>query len=111
MRADLDAYHDYRTPLIYSSRDSAAYAAHRTMPLFSKLRGKSAQNVKAKQQPDPANSVVAAPPKPRYVSTWTSSEIVPGEVEELVEVCTAEMKLRGMFGRIIGHEDEADCIL
>jgi len=67
------------------------------MPLFSKLRSKSSQNTKAKAQPDASNSVVAPPPKPRYVSTWTSSEIVPSEVEELVEVCTAEMKLRGML--------------
>lgn len=65
------------------------------MPLFSKLRSKSAQNTK-KQQPEPSDAVIAPPPKPRYVSTWTSSEIVPSEVEELVEVCTAEMKLRGM---------------
>lgn len=66
------------------------------MPLFSKLRSKSAQNTKAKAQPEPGSGVVAPPPKPRFVSTWTSSEIVPSEVEELVEVCTAEMKLRGM---------------
>lgn len=68
------------------------------MPLFSKFRNKSAQNTKDRkpQQDAVGNGVAAAPVKPRWQSTWTSAEIVPEEVEELVHGCTAEMKLRGM---------------
>ena len=67
------------------------------MPLFSKFRSKSSQNTKnVKPQPDFAsNGVTPTPVKPRYQATWTSTNVVPEEVEELVHGCTAEMKLRG----------------
>ena len=36
------------------------------------------------------------PAQPKYQSTWTSTQVVPEEVEELIHYATAHMKSRGM---------------
>jgi hypothetical protein len=38
----------------------------------------------------------AAPPKPRWEESWSRKEVAPAEIQELIHVCTQEMKSRGM---------------
>ena len=75
------------------------------MPLFSRFKNKGAQSTpKSKGQTGTASTngtpVTPKPQKPRWQSTWNSTTVVPEEVEELIHVCTAEMKSRGrlMYG-------------
>lgn len=49
---------------------------------------------KSKNQVAPSNGHAIAPVKPKFISTWTSKEIDPAEVEELIHSCTVEMKSR-----------------
>ncbi|EMC95004.1 hypothetical protein BAUCODRAFT_577524 [Baudoinia panamericana UAMH 10762] len=66
------------------------------MPLFSRFKNKGGQPVpKVKPTPDYTNGRPAAPVKARYQSTWSSKTVELMEVEELVHLCTAEMKSRG----------------
>lgn len=66
------------------------------MPLFSRFKSKGAQPAsKGKTATEYSNGYLAAPSKPTYVSNWNSKTIVPEEVEELIHVCTTEMKSRG----------------
>jgi hypothetical protein len=68
------------------------------MPLFSRLRSKGATPAKEKTQAETENFF--PPPvlsQPKYQSTWSSTEIVPEEVEELIHYATAHMKSRGML--------------
>lgn len=59
------------------------------MPFF-KLKSKQ-----PKSKPVEVTNGAAAPPvRPRWQSTWTSSVVEPEEVEELIHIVTAEMKLR-----------------
>ena len=37
-----------------------------------------------------------APPKPRWEDSWSRKDVAPDEIQELVHVCTQEMKSRGM---------------
>lgn len=69
------------------------------MPFFSKFKSKGTQPAKGKGQNDQAEKRPADTQlvKPRWQGSWTSKEVVPEEVEELVHACTAEMKLRGMW--------------
>lgn len=67
------------------------------MPFFSRVfksKDASAVNGKNKAHAPHGNGYTPAPAKPRYVSTWTSKEVDPAEIEELVHVCTLEMKSR-----------------
>ena len=41
------------------------------------------------------NDLPAAPPKPRWEESWTRKDVDVGEIQELVHVCTQEMKARG----------------
>lgn len=61
------------------------------MPLFSRFKNKGAQPAKNKNA-DLGQSELQPP---RWQSNWNSKTVVPGEVEELVHACTAEMKSRG----------------
>nr|OQO18501.1 hypothetical protein B0A51_16721 [Rachicladosporium sp. CCFEE 5018] len=64
------------------------------MPLFSKFRSKSSQSVvKGKTQdiPNDANETLK---RPTYQSTWSSPHVVLEEVQELIHLCTAELRLR-----------------
>ncbi|KAM0712227.1 hypothetical protein Q7P37_011321 [Cladosporium fusiforme] len=63
------------------------------MPLFSRLRSKGATPAKEKSQAE-VESFLPPPTLPKYQSTWTSTEIVPEEVEELIHYATAHMKSR-----------------
>ncbi|KAF4555993.1 Hypothetical protein D9617_2g059600 [Elsinoe fawcettii] len=62
------------------------------MPFFTRSKKKDEKN--AKKLAEQANSQNVAPIKPRYTSTWDSAEIVPEEVEDLLNACTSEMKSR-----------------
>jgi hypothetical protein len=39
----------------------------------------------------------AEPAKPKWEEAWSRKEIQPDEVQELIHVCTQEMKSRGML--------------
>lgn len=68
------------------------------MPLFSRFKNKGAQPAsKNKSQPELTNGKPVAPQKPRWETSWSSKVVVPEEVEELIHLCTAEMKSRGMY--------------
>lgn len=72
------------------------------MPLFSRFKNKGAQPAtKSKTQADLTNGKPAAPQKPRWESTWSSKTIDPDEVEELIHLCTAEMKSRGKDALVV----------
>lgn len=68
------------------------------MSFFSKVfKSKDSKNTKQKiQHVDTSNGQIMPQAKPRFVSTWSSKEVNPEEVEELVKVCTLIMKSRGM---------------
>lgn len=71
------------------------------MPLFSRLRSKGATPAKEKSQAEAENFFPPpVPAQPKYQSTWTSKEVVPEEVEELIHCATAQMKSRGT---VISH--------
>ncbi|KAK3109340.1 multicopy suppressor of a budding defect, partial [Teratosphaeriaceae sp. CCFEE 6253] len=81
------------------------------MPLFSRLKNKGAQpSSKSKAQTEVPNGKPAAPQPPRFQSTWSSRTIEPAEVEELVHVCTAELKSRGesWAQQCVGEHEVAD---
>ncbi|EME43845.1 hypothetical protein DOTSEDRAFT_71609 [Dothistroma septosporum NZE10] len=64
------------------------------MPLFSRFKNKGAQPATKSKNLDTGNGSLE-PSRPRgYQSRWESTAIVPEEVQELVHVCTAEMKSR-----------------
>ncbi|KAF1355012.1 hypothetical protein BDV97DRAFT_288504 [Delphinella strobiligena] len=65
------------------------------MPFFSKVfKHKDVNSGKSKNQVAASNGHAIAPVKPKYISTWTSKEVDPAEVEELIHFCTVEMKSR-----------------
>lgn len=67
------------------------------MPLFSRVfksKDGASAKVKNKTQPERTNGHTVAPAKPRFVATWSSKEIDPEEVQELIHACTLEMKSR-----------------
>jgi hypothetical protein len=68
------------------------------MPLFSRLRSKGTTPAKEKTQAE-AESLFPppVPVQPKYQSTWSSTQVVPEEVEELIHFATAHMKSRGML--------------
>lgn len=66
------------------------------MPLFSRLRSKGATPAKEKSQAEVESFFPPPlPVQPKYQSTWTSKEVVPEEVEELIHYATAHMRSRG----------------
>ncbi|GAB7351555.1 hypothetical protein MBLNU459_g2184t1 [Dothideomycetes sp. NU459] len=67
------------------------------MPLFSKVfksKDGAAAKAKNKSQPEHTNGHTVVPARPKYVSTWSSKEIDPEEIQELVRACTLELKSR-----------------
>lgn len=60
------------------------------MPFF-----KNVFNSKDKQKSAKSDLEPVAPPKPRWEESWTRKEVAPEEIQELVHVCTQEMKSRG----------------
>jgi hypothetical protein len=49
---------------------------------------------KSKKNANASN--VVEPPKPRWEEAWSRKEVQPEEVQELIHICTQEMKSRGM---------------
>ncbi|KAK3716699.1 multicopy suppressor of a budding defect [Vermiconidia calcicola] len=65
------------------------------MPFFSRFKNKGAQPAsKGRNEANGVNGMHTGPQRPRWQSTWSSKEVVPEEVEELIHTCTAEMKSR-----------------
>ncbi|KAF1975793.1 hypothetical protein BU23DRAFT_552267 [Bimuria novae-zelandiae CBS 107.79] len=64
------------------------------MPFFKKVFGSkdAARAAKAGN----ANSQPVAPPKPRWEESWTRKDVAPDEIQELIHVCTREMKSRAL---------------
>lgn len=46
-------------------------------------------------------SDVLAPPKPWWDDAWTRKDVAPEEIQELIHVCTREMKSRGTSAAMI----------
>lgn len=38
-----------------------------------------------------------AQPKPRWEDAWSRKDVAPEEIQELIHVCTQEMKSRGTY--------------
>ena len=59
------------------------------------------KNVFKSKDPSRAGSKVGhdaapvAPPKPRWEDAWSRKDVAPEEIQELIHVCTQEMKSRG----------------
>jgi hypothetical protein len=52
-----------------------------------------------------ANDALAIqPPKPKWEEAWSQKEVLPEEVQELVHVCTQEIKTRGKIYSAIAKE-------
>jgi hypothetical protein len=64
------------------------------MPFFKKVFG-SKDAARAAKAANAANES-AAPPKPHWQESWTRKHVQPEEVQELIHVCTHEMKSRGV---------------
>jgi len=69
-----------------------ANALHR-MPFFSRKK-KATPSRDVKQQVEHTNGHTPASIRPKFTSSWDSTEIVPEEVEELIHLCTLEVKSR-----------------
>ena len=70
------------------------------MGLFSKFKSKDKEGgvatPKSKKKHGHTNGVVPAPPpKPHWDDAWTRKEVEPEEIQELLRVCTYELKSRG----------------
>lgn len=67
------------------------------MPFFSRVfkhKDSAGPNGKRKAQLEPENGHATLPIKPRFTASWTTKEIDPEEVEELIHACTLELKSR-----------------
>jgi hypothetical protein len=67
------------------------------MPFFSSIfKGKESEKKKhAKQN----GTAVEPPPKPRWEDAWLRKEVEPEEVQELLRLCTHEIKSRGEYSK------------
>ncbi|KAI2479067.1 DUF1708 multi-domain protein [Pyrenophora tritici-repentis] len=61
------------------------------MPFFKNVFTSKDKQKAAKAAPEPA-----APPKPRWEESWTRKDVAPEEIQELIHVCTQEMKSRAL---------------
>ncbi|KAE8822770.1 hypothetical protein PTNB85_09047 [Pyrenophora teres f. teres] len=61
------------------------------MPFF-----KNVFTSKDKQKAAKAAPEAPAPPKPRWEESWTRKDVAPEEIQELIHVCTQEMKSRAL---------------
>ncbi|CAK4031971.1 related to morphogenesis-related MSB1 [Lecanosticta acicola] len=64
------------------------------MPLFSRFKNKGAQPTSKGKTLGDLDTAPAPKQQTRWQSRWESTVIVPEEIKELVNVCTAEMKSR-----------------
>jgi len=70
------------------------------MPFFKnvfKSKDASRSGSKAEASSEPA-------PRPRWEEAWSRDDVAPEEIQELVHVCTAEMKSRGRLRISPGSE-------
>lgn len=67
------------------------------MPFFKKVFG-SKDAARAAKAGNAANEP-AAPPKPHWQESWARKHVQPDEIQELIHVCTHEMKSRGVCTR------------
>jgi hypothetical protein len=67
------------------------------MPFFKNVFHSKDKQKGAKAAPEPI-----APPKPRWEESWTRKDVAPEEIQELIHVCTQEMKSRGTWTASIG---------
>lgn len=63
------------------------------MPFFKKVFGSKDGSRAAKA--GHADNKPAAPPKPRWEESWTRKEVAPDEIQDLIHMCTQELKSRG----------------
>ncbi|KAI4685305.1 uncharacterized protein J4E84_006032 [Alternaria hordeiaustralica] len=61
------------------------------MPFFKNVFHSKDKQKGAKAAPEPV-----APPKPRWEESWTRKDVAPDEIQELIHVCTQEMKSRAL---------------
>jgi len=64
--------------------------------VFKSKDGGPRSSSKAGKYPD-HTEVEAAKPKPRWEDAWTRKDVAPEEIQELIHVCTHELKSRGTF--------------
>ena len=65
------------------------------MPFFSSIfKGKEGSS---KKSPIHNGMPQEAPPKPRWADAWLRKDVDPEEVQELLRICTSEMKARGPY--------------
>ncbi|KAF2437433.1 hypothetical protein P171DRAFT_459206 [Karstenula rhodostoma CBS 690.94] len=64
------------------------------MPFFKKVFGSKDGSRAAKA--GHADNQPAAPPKPRWEESWTRKEVAPDEIQELIHMCTQELKSRAL---------------
>jgi len=62
------------------------------MPSFLRVFRRDAD---AKAKKIALAAAAAQPTKPKWEDAWTLKEVQPEEVQELIRVCTQEMKSRG----------------
>lgn len=64
------------------------------MPFFKNVfKSKDASRAGSRVGHD---AVPAAPPKPRWEDSWSRKDVAPEEIQELIHVCTQEMKSRAL---------------
>jgi hypothetical protein len=69
------------------------------MPFFKnvfKSKDGSRSASKASKYPDQTSADAAGPPKPRWEDAWARKDVAPEEIQELIHVCTQEMKSRAL---------------
>ncbi|KAJ4287941.1 hypothetical protein N0V90_011956 [Kalmusia sp. IMI 367209] len=66
------------------------------MPFFKKVFGSKDGSRAASKAGRHDDSLPVAPPKPRWEESWSRKEVAPEDIQELIHVCTQEMKSRGM---------------
>lgn len=64
------------------------------MPFFSKVFKSKDGAGQTKKTVDSAGAMAPPPTKPKFASTWDSTEVIMDEVQELIHCCTLEMKSR-----------------
>lgn len=66
------------------------------MPFFSSIfKGKEGSSKKVSHQNGPPQE---PPTKPKWADAWLRKDVEPEEIQELLRICTYEMKARGMYG-------------
>jgi hypothetical protein len=66
------------------------------MPFFKNVfKSKDGSRAASKAGKYGDNAEPVAQPKPRWEESWSRKEVAPEEIQELIHVCTQEMKSRG----------------